>query len=123
MNEVIKFELPAEDMKRAGSFYKEVFGWNISEFSDEYLSADSTEVDSMHMSKKVGVINGGIQKRSSRAKSPTVVIQVSDLDGVISKIKARGGKIVVEKETMEGMGHYAQFDDSEGNRIGLFQKI
>ena len=39
---------------------------------------------------------------------------------MLARVVAEGGKIVEPKTALPpGMGHYAHFMDSEGNRIGL----
>jgi predicted enzyme related to lactoylglutathione lyase len=39
----------------------------------------------------------------------------------LKKISELGGKVVVPKNMVGDMGAYAQFEDLEGNRIGLFE--
>ena len=121
MDKVVHFEIPAGDLEKAKKFYSEVFGWQIMPYNDWYLSVVAAESDGNKMSKEKGAINGGIQKRGPRAKMPTIIIQVKNIDDSSAKIKKNGGKIAVEKEKISDMGFYAQFDDTEGNRIGLFQ--
>lgn len=121
MDKVVHFEIPADDMDRAKGFYSNVFGWQVSTWSPEYFSVSTCKTDEKSRPMEIGAINGGIQKRGSRAKSPTVVIAVDDLGAKLEEIKKAGGKIAVPKEEIAKMGYYAQFDDTEGNRIGLFQ--
>ena len=47
----------------------------------------------------------------------------NDLDAVLGRVKAHGGKIEKGKTRIEGedMGFFALFIDSEGNKIGLYQ--
>lgn len=120
-NKVTYFEVPADDMARAKKFYGEVFGWEIKDMDGSYASIVSAETDKYMHSAEVGTITGGIQKRGDRSVAPTVVVQVDDIDQAIEKIRAGGGAIVIPKEEMGDMGLYAQFNDTEGNRIGLFQ--
>jgi hypothetical protein len=121
-NKIVYFEVPADDMGRAKKFYNEAFGWEIKDMGDEYASIRSSEVDEYMHSTEKGAITGGIQKRGERAVSPTVVVQVENIEEALSNIEKAGGKIVIPKENMSDMGWYAQFNDPEGNRIGVFQK-
>jgi predicted enzyme related to lactoylglutathione lyase len=50
------------------------------------------------------------------------VIQVDSIDNTLKNIETLGGKVAIRKESIADMGFYAQFDDPEGNRIGLFQE-
>jgi predicted enzyme related to lactoylglutathione lyase len=44
-----------------------------------------------------------------------------DLNTVLARIPAAGGKIVMEKTDLGGgIGHIALFIDSEGNRVGVY---
>ena len=121
MGKVMHFEIPASDLKRAQDFYSSVFGWEMKPFNDWYLSARTASSDENGMSKEPGVINGGIQKRGVRAIAPTIVLSVESIDLALSKVEQAGGSVVVSKEEVAEMGWYAQFNDTEGNRIGLFQ--
>ena len=118
---VVYFELPAEDMSRAKKFYSSAFGWEMKDMDEDYTSVLCAESDEYMHSVEKGAITGGIQKKGARAVAPTVVIQVDDIDQAINNLEKAGGKIIVPKDEMNGMGWYAQFNDPEGNRIGLFQ--
>jgi hypothetical protein len=121
-NKIVYFEVPADDMGRAKKFYNEAFGWEIKDMGEDYASIQSGETDEYMHSVEKGAITGGIQKRGERAVAPTVVVQVEDIEEALLKVEKAGGKIVIPKENMADMGWYAQFNDSEGNRIGVFQK-
>ena len=63
MDKVVHFEIPADDMKRAQDFYKNLFGWKISEVPGvNYYFVITTEVDEKNMAKEPGAINGGMLK-------------------------------------------------------------
>ena len=43
-----------------------------------------------------------------------------DLAGPLARVKAAGGSVAIPKTALpQGMGYFAQFIDSEGNRVGL----
>ena len=122
MNKVTYFEIPADDMEQAENFYSKAFGWEINKLGDGYTRIISCATTNNGVSSsEAGAINGGIQKRGDRAKAPTVVITADNFDETAAKIESLGGKIVIPKDDMGGMGWYGQFDDPAGNRIGLFQ--
>ncbi|MDD5318462.1 MAG: VOC family protein [Candidatus Pacebacteria bacterium] len=120
-NIVAHFEIPAEDLVEAQDFYSAVFGWNFKPWDENYVSVIAAKSNEKGMSLQQGAINGGIQKRGPRTEGPTVVVSVEDIDDIIDKIMVAGGSIVLPKESMDGMGFYAQFKDVDGNRLGLFQ--
>ncbi len=128
MDKLVLFEIPFDEAERAKKFYSEMFGWKIITLSEDnsyfrIIAAKTKGNEAMGQSVEKGAINGGLQKRGGRCMMPTFVIEVKDIDGTIDKIKKNGGKIVVDKEGMGDMGFYAQFDDPEGNRMGIFQPV
>jgi len=48
-----------------------------------------------------------------------VYLSVDDLDGILAKVKANGGKTLVPKMGIGEYGFIAHFEDSEGNRVAL----
>lgn len=44
-----------------------------------------------------------------------------DLEGILTRVEPAGGKIVTGKTELPGLGYYARFIDSEGNKIGLME--
>ncbi len=49
-------------------------------------------------------------------------IDVEDLDTYLKKISAAGGKVIVEKQEIPGMGCLALFEDPDGRVLGLWQQ-
>jgi predicted enzyme related to lactoylglutathione lyase len=43
-----------------------------------------------------------------------------DVDESIKKIKSGGGKVLTPKVPIPGVGYMAYFEDTEGNRLGVF---
>lgn len=120
---VVHFEIPADDVKRAGNFYKKVFGWQINPVPQmDYTMVGTTPSDENGMPKEAGAINGGMPKREMLpSKSTVVTIQVDDIDAAFRTIEQNGGKAVGKKMPVGDMGFAAYFKDTEGNIVGLFQ--
>jgi predicted enzyme related to lactoylglutathione lyase len=125
LDSVIHFEIPADDPKRATTFYKDVFGWQADEFPGfNYWLLITTEVDKKGNPKAPGAINGGLGTRGGSApKVPTITISVEDVDKSLKVIEKHGGKITSPKQQVGDIGYAAYFNDSEGNLIGLFQPV
>jgi hypothetical protein len=122
MDSVVHFEIPADDIKRASSFYKKAFGWSAEEMQGmEYWMLGTTEVNEQGMAKNPGAINGGMGKREAPLKGIVVTINVKDIDKSLDKIEKLGGKTVQKKQPVGSMGFTAYFKDSEGNIVGLYQ--
>lgn len=126
MNPVVHFEMAYEDRERAAKFYKDTFGWNMQMMGEEmgnYLVAHTDETDAQGMLKKTNRINGGFYKKQPDLKfnTPSVVLAVEDINAAMDKIKANGGKILVEPTDIPTIGKYASFEDTEGNRASILQ--
>jgi predicted enzyme related to lactoylglutathione lyase len=119
-NGVVHFEVAADDMERAKKFYAQAFGWKMNDWQDmTFVSTVETGEDMMP--SKPGVINGDIYKR--KAGEPTsIVVGTDSIEETIEKVKAAGGIVTQEKETIPDMGSYAQIKDTEGNIVGLWEE-
>ena len=125
MNKVVWFEIPFDESERAQKFYKDVFGWQINHFPDmDYYAAITTDTDPKTMEpKEPGAINGGLLKRDDTGKHPVILIEVPSIDEHLKKIEQNGGKTVMPKVTVGNFGLYARVSDTEGNVIGIWEKI
>ena len=124
MDKVVHFEIPADDLERARKFYTSVFGWKMDSVPEmEYILIGTTQVDENGMPTEAGGINGGMMKRQSPLNSPVITIDVQNMEDAMIKVKKMGGKTIREKMQVGDMGYAAYFKDTEGNIIGLWQKI
>jgi uncharacterized protein len=126
MDPVTHFEMPATDKKRAAKFYSSVFGWQMQQLGPEmgeYMTAGTVEVDADRMPKQVGAINGGFYTPTDDPLSqrPSVVIAVQDLDASMKKVTKAGGKLLGKPDVIPGIGTWASFQDTEGNRVSMLQ--
>ncbi|HVY73900.1 MAG TPA: VOC family protein [Puia sp.] len=119
---VIHFEIQADDVDRAKSFYEKVFGWKI----DQMMTAEEGGMD--YWGLKTGPdgtpgINGGLYQRPADNKLYTYdcTLQVDDIDQAIEAVKKNGGKIRGDKMEIPGVGWFAGGTDTEGNRFGIMQ--
>ncbi len=124
MDKVVHFEVPAEDMERAKEFYTKVFGWKIDRVPNmDYHMVSTVETDEKGMPKTSGAINGGMMMKHDDTPSPVIVIKVADIEESLKKVKASGGKVVMETQRVGDMGLYARFLDPEGNIMGVWQDL
>jgi len=118
MPRVIHFELNADDPERAVKFYQEVFGWNTQKW-------DGPQSYWLLMTGAEGQpgINGGLMRRSDNPlpTSTTNTIDVPSVDDYAQKIAEQGGKVVVPKGAVPGIGYVAYCEDTEGNVFGIMQ--
>lgn len=125
-NPVVHFDMPYQDAQRVTNFYKAAFGWDMKNYGKDmgdYVLATTTELDENSMPTTPGAINGGFYplRDSPEHKEPSFVIAVEDLDKAIEDIKTAGGTILREPEEIPGIGMWASFRDSEGNRVSVMK--
>jgi uncharacterized protein len=66
-------------------------------------------------------IDGGLHARAHPGQGPVNTIDVPSCDEYVSKVAAAGGRTVVPKMAIPGVGWLAYCADSEGNTFGLMQ--
>ena len=113
MAAVNHFEIPADDVARAKTFYSGVFGWSLSDWDDDTAMIESTGKDG---------IGGDIHLRGE-VPHPTFVITVDDVEESLAEVIANGGAAVGEVQALGEMGRYCYFRDTEGNVVGLFENV
>lgn len=119
---VVHFEIPFDDGERARGFYREAFGWSVSQMPEFDYTAASTGPSGDQGPTEPGYINGGMFKRDGGPLSgPVITIEVDSIEDTLAKIESLGGSGVGEKLTVGEMGYAAYFRDPEGNVMGLWQ--
>ena len=116
MPRVIHFEIPADNLDRAVKFYSEVFGWKFQKWAGpmEYWLITTGPDDQPG-------INGGLQRRSSPANSVVNTVDVASIDQSIATVESKGGKTMMPKTPIQGVGYVAYCQDPEGNLFGMMQ--
>jgi predicted enzyme related to lactoylglutathione lyase len=118
MPRVIHFELSADDPERAVKFYGEVFGWQTQKW-------DGPQSYWLLMTgdKEQPGIDGGLMKRSDNPLPTSTIntIDVPSVDEYTQKITEHGGKVVMPKGAVQGIGYVAYCEDTEGNVFGIMQ--
>lgn len=109
------FEIPVDDMERAQKFYNGLFGWEIA-------SAGPTFQDYFIIKTGGDGINGGMMKRSNPGQQPINYISVESVDESVKKVEELGGKVLMPKMPVMGMGWNAVCQDTENNGFGLWQE-
>lgn len=118
------FEIPADDVSRAGTFYGDVFGWETSDMGGGSLYAKTAPSDENSMPIEVGAINGDISPRSEGFDKPLIVITVENMAAKIEMVKNSGGTVVLEPKEVVEMGMiWAIVSDTEGNNVGIIQNL
>ncbi len=113
MSTIVHFEIPVDDIERAKKFYTELFGWEIKEEPEMkyYMIKTSGE----------NPVDGGMMKREHPQQQITNYIDVCCVDEYSKKIEKLGGKVVMPKTAVPGMGYFAVCLDTENNAFGIWE--
>jgi predicted enzyme related to lactoylglutathione lyase len=119
-NAISWFEIPATDLDRAQKFYERIFDIQMIPLDISHLKMCLFPIENPMNIGGALAYAPGIYEPSS-TNGPLIYLNANpDVQIVLDKIEAAGGKIVVPKtEISPEYGHMAVFIDSEGNRIAL----
>ncbi len=114
------FQIPVVDFSRALTFYSSVMGYDLEVMETPQFHLGIFRADS-------GGVGGTIIKSDELTPSATgtmVYLHVgADLQPHLNRIEQAGGAIDVSKTQLgPGMGYFAIFRDTEGNRVGLYSE-
>jgi predicted enzyme related to lactoylglutathione lyase len=114
---VVHWEFWSKDPQRVSDFYTEVFGWqahHLPEMNYRLVNTDSQ-----------GGINGGIMtpREGPWPGNMAFYIDVDDLDAYNRKIAEAGGRVIVERMDVPGVGSLALFEDPDGRVLGIWQQL
>jgi predicted enzyme related to lactoylglutathione lyase len=114
------FAINADDVVRARQFYELVFGWKFTAWGPpEFFQIETGDAAEPGL-------RGALHRR--RPLSPGVrvnafeaTISVPDVDATAAAVTASGGRVIMERTTIVGVGHLIYFEDTEGNIAGAMQ--
>ncbi len=111
MSGIVHFEIPADDIQRAKTFYSKLFGWKI----EGMQGMDYNMIDVF------GAPGGGMMKRMHPEQQIINYIGVPSVDEYSAKVEKLGGKIIVPKKAVPGMGYFVICIDTENNDFGIWE--
>lgn len=117
MPRVTHFELNADDPERAVKFYSSVFGWKIEKWAgpmDYWLITTGPDSEPG--------INGAIMKRPDPKSTTVNTVGVTSVDEYIATIVKNGGRVIMPKTPVPGVGYFAYCLDTEGNPFGIMEE-
>jgi predicted enzyme related to lactoylglutathione lyase len=115
-NNLAHFAINADDVEATRAFYEAVFGWEFRPYGPPGFYRVETES---------GVV-GAIQERRELVPGQRTIgfectIAVGDVDEIVAAVTAGGGRIVMEKTTIPGVGDLIFFADPSGNVAGAMR--
>lgn len=116
-NALAHFAINADDVERARAFYEKVFGWTFNAWGPPgFYTIDGDP----------GGVFGALQGRRELVPGQRTVgfectIGVPSIDATEQAVLAAGGKVLLPRSVIVGVGTLMFFQDTEGNLFGAMQ--
>lgn len=113
------FAVNADDIEASRRFYESVFGWTFTAWGPPgfYQIRTGTEAEPG--------VQGAMQERRDLLDRPTNGVEctfaVDDVDATAAAVVGSGGRVVMERFTITGVGHLIAFEDPSGNAVLAMQ--
>ena len=119
-NAVNWFEIPVSNYDRAKKFYSALLNIEIMDhhMPDKNIKYGVFPYD--HVSQGIGGAIMQMDDMNPSMDGSTVYLNGgADLSVALSKVESAGGKVLIPKTDIQENGFFAQFIDTEGNRVAL----
>ena len=110
---IVHIQIPVATLEAGSLFYSELFGWK-TEIMPEY------NYGGWETGNGVGGGFSPVDGGQSQPGDVLVHVGTDDITRDLAKVEALGGKTVVSKTEILGIGWFGIFTDPIGNRIGLY---
>jgi predicted enzyme related to lactoylglutathione lyase len=119
MGNVRHFSINADDLARARRFYERVFAWKFEPWGPPGFFMIETGgpkdvLGSLQQRREL------VPGRRMNGFECTIAVE-QDVETVAAAVKANGGRILMEKATIAGVGDLIFFEDPEGNVAGAMR--
>ena len=113
---LVWFEIPADSIDRAKTFYGSLFGWTFNKLP-------AAVVDYWHIDTGGGdeTPDGGLMPRIHPRQPITNYVAVPSVSAAATKVRKLGGTICKPKTPVPGMGYFVICEDTEGNTFALWE--
>ncbi len=120
-NAISWFEIGTTDLERATKFYETIFNVTLNPLDMENIRMRMFPLDDNMTGVGGALVDSGGFHKPSASDGPLIYLNGNpDVQNVLDKVEAAGGKIMVPKtEISPEYGYMAVIIDTEGNRIGL----
>jgi predicted enzyme related to lactoylglutathione lyase len=111
------FSINADDVEQSRQFYEAVLGWTFEAWGPpEFYLVNTGD----------GGVEGSVQRRreivpGDRITTLEATFAVDDVDAIADAVVANGGRIVMERTTIAGVGDLIWFQDPSGNTLGAMR--
>jgi predicted enzyme related to lactoylglutathione lyase len=115
---VVHFEIPADNPERLGRFYTDLFGWRVEKWPGPL---DYWLLYTRGQGQGPVAIDGGMYRRELPDQRPVNYVHVHSAEEFSEKAKLLGGRVILPRTQVPGVGYVAILVDPEGNPIGLYE--
>lgn len=118
---VVHFEIGCKDIEKTRKFYSAALGWEYAPGAPNMAMVGNLG----HMApNKTDGIGGHLMSLGHEPHQyVTFYAMVDDIEATLKNIESLGGRTLVPKQEVPGMGWFAWFADPEGNAIGLWKTM
>ena len=105
----------ADDVEASLRFYRALFGWEFEPYGPPgffRMASESGPIVAVQQRRELGGV---------RMTGLECTVSVPDVDAVAAAVAAHGGRLVMERATIPGVGHLIFFEDPSGNVAGAMQ--
>jgi uncharacterized protein len=115
-NHLAHFAVNADDVERARRFYEKVFGWRFEAWGPpDFYRVDPGDGPRGALQVRRELVPG------ERTVGFECTIAVDDVDATAEAVVAAGGRVIMPKTTIAGVGDLIFFADPEGNAVGAMR--
>lgn len=113
------FAINADDLPRARRFYERTLGWTFQPWGPPGFYMIET-------GGPESPVQGSLQQRRPLAPGLTLhgfecTFAVADVEKVAAAVRANGGRVLMERTILPGIGELIFFQDPEGNVAGAMR--
>lgn len=112
-------EIPVDDLDRAIAFYARVFDVVFDEVVADGYRMALFPLDAQQPGASCALVQGDVY-RTGKAGA-LIYFGVERLEHTLRRAEDAGGRMLYPPTTVGDWGRVAEFEDSEGNRIGLHE--
>lgn len=113
------FAINADDVAATRRFYEAVFGWTFTPWGPP-------EFFRISIGEEGPPLRAALQRRRELVPGVRTIgfectFAVDDVGAVARAVVANGGRLLMERTTITGVGHLIWFEDLAGNVVGAVQ--
>ncbi len=121
MNNPIQWlEIATSDLERAKGFYSKVFKLEF-----QFIEMPDSKMFMFGSPDNIGSSGALVQSDDNMPNNNGTIIYFAckNIDEILGLVEESGGKVHIPKTNIGEFGYFAQFIDSEGNRIGVHSDV